>query len=713
MTATATPPKVELALRHAGRGWRVFPLHTPAGDGTCSCKARERNEKCPVGKHPRIGDWQKQATTDSSAIKKWWKQWPDANIGIACGKESNLIVLDIDGEEGERVVSKLGTPKTATVITGKGRQLYFKYPGFAVKNRVGAWKQLDSRGGGGYVVAPGSLHASGKLYYFEEGMSPEDAPPAGAPKWWLDEVREGSVGNGNGSHSNGDAKDGAKKLVIEGRRNATLASIAGSLRDKGLSANLIKAALIEYNQAHCKPPLDEAEIEQIAASYGRYAEGDPDKKLKLLELARSMMAQEHFICSPIDQDGRGVVLMVYRDGSYKPHGSSVARSMALRGLGNAARPETITSCVELIKESTKKDDRLLNPDAETKINVLNGMLDWKTGELTEHDPSHLSSIQLPVEWDPRAKSHLLDKFLDEVLPEDAVQLAEEIVGYFAVPTTKYQKAVMLVGEGANGKSTFLNLINALLGPENISRISLHSLEESPFAAAELHGKLLNIYADLSAAKLDRTDTFKHLVGGDPLSAQRKYGQPFILHSFARLLFSANTLPRSEDVSEAYMRRWIVIPFPRRFDGKDRDVHLSDKLRHPEVLSAMLVRAVAGLRRLKTQGEFTKCASIEAKVEEYRVENDSCYEFASDTLVAAGGDKHLAKKEVWDAYERWCGENGIKFPMAPRKFNHQIMAHLRCRQSTARISGTVTKTWEGVAWKVAPKKSAAGAGKDKY
>lgn len=677
--------RIDAALAHAKRGWRVFPLHTPTTEGKCSCG----QDECPIGKHPRIKDWQTAATTDPKIIKDWWNRNPDANIGIATGKGSGIIVLDIDGPAGEDVVTKFGVPKTCTVITGKGRQMYFKYPGYATKNRVRVFPELDNRGDGGYVVAPGSLHASGAIYHWEENLHPEHVHPHAAPSWWLDTVRE------NGMKET--SKAASKGPVKSGRRNATLASIAGSLRDKGLSVDAIKVALADYNKNHCQPPLKDKEVESIADSYGRYEEGDPNRGLKLYELAKKIMRQEHFVCSPIDQDGKGVILHIYREGSFKPCGACIARSMALRGLGNSARPETINSTVELIKEESKKDDTLLNPQAHKMVNVKNGMLNWETGTIVPHEPCFLSSIQLPVEWNPEAKSSLLDKFLAEVFPPDALQLAEEIIGYFMVPNLIYQKAFMLVGEGANGKSTFLNMINGFLGRENISRVSLHSLEESPFSAAELQGKLLNIYADLAATKLERTETFKHLVGGDPLSAQRKYGQPFVLHSVARLLFSANAFPRADDQSEAYMRRWIVIPFPHKFEGKARDPHLSEKLQHPEVLSALLVKAVHGLRRLTEQGEFSRCASTEAKVEEYKLENDSCYEYAQETLKASSPDHRLTKKEVYDAYSKWCEDCGIKFPMAPRKFNQQLIAHLKCKVGVAKLKGITTKVWEGIAW----------------
>jgi len=687
--------RLDIALLHGKRGWRVFPLHTPNADGTCSCGQNTAvGEKHSVGKHPRIASWQTAAATDAKTIHAWWKKWPDANIGIATGATSGLIVLDVDGPEGEAVLERFGVPKTPTVITGKGRQLYFKYPGYRTKNKVRVYPDLDGRGDGGYVCAPGCLHASGRTYYFEEGLNPDDVPLAGAPQWWLDIVRD-----------TGMAESAAQPLtrgpIKAGRRNSVLASLAGSLRDKGLKVPRIMDALLDHNKDHCQPPLDANEVRQIAESYGRYPEGDPCHGLKLYELARRIMGQDHFICSPIDMEGKGVVLMVYRDGSYKPHGASVARSMALRGLGNSARPETINSTVELIKEATKKDDTLLNPKSMRYLNVSNGMLDWTTGEIAAHDAGFLSSIQLPVEWRPDAKSDVLNNFLAQVFPPDALELAEEIIGYCMVPTTVYQKAFMLCGEGANGKSTFLNLLDAFLGVDNISHVSLHSLEDNLFAASELQGKLLNIYADLAATRLEKVECFKNLVGGDPLSAQRKYGQPFILHSFARLMFSANSFPRASDTSDAFMRRWIVIPFPNRFEGKNRDPFLTGKLQHTEVLSALLVRAVTGLRRLHERGEFGTCVSVDAKLQEYKVENDSAYEFSTEILKVGDPWDRIPKKDMWASYEKWCQDNGIRYPMPPRKFNHQLQTHLKCAQGVFKIGGVATKVWEGVAWQAPP------------
>ena len=164
---------LENALSYAARGWRVLPLHTPLNGG-CSC----RRPACPhAGKHPRPAHGLLEASTDPATINQWWQQWPDANIGIMTGPESGLVVLDVDprhgGNESLRDLERQHAPLAPTleVLTGGGgRHLYFKYPeGASLGNsssKLGPG--LDVKGSNGYVVAPPSLHGSGKTYQWKE-----------------------------------------------------------------------------------------------------------------------------------------------------------------------------------------------------------------------------------------------------------------------------------------------------------------------------------------------------------------------------------------------------------------------------------------------------------------------------------------------------------------------------------------------------------------
>ena len=175
---------VQAALSYAARGWLVFPCHSIV-DGHCTCSAGIECDQKP-GKHPRTEHGHKDATTNVQVIQQWWRRWPTANIGIATGRGSNLAVLDVDPKhDGPQNLAILenrhgGMPFTVEVITGSGGQhYYFTYPSTlhipSSVSKLGAG--LDIRGDGGYIIAPPSLHLSGRSYEWELSPPSRRASP--------------------------------------------------------------------------------------------------------------------------------------------------------------------------------------------------------------------------------------------------------------------------------------------------------------------------------------------------------------------------------------------------------------------------------------------------------------------------------------------------------------------------------------------------------
>lgn len=274
---------LKAALAYAARGWLVVPLHNPK-QGVCSC--RKKNCSSP-GKHPRTEHGLKDGSKDPKQIARWWEKWPDANLGILTGQESGLLVLDVDGEEGKATLRALTAahgilPKTPCVKTGrkgadgkcKGAHYYFRAPvGAAIRNSVGntnpLGKGLDIRADGGYVVAPPSLHPSGLLY---EWLAPEQ-PLAEVPPWMLAKLA-----------ATKPAPEPAQtqgEVIAEGGRNHALASLAGTMRRRGMTPEAIEAALVTENDARCKPPLPASEVREIARSVARYPPATPVRSTEL------------------------------------------------------------------------------------------------------------------------------------------------------------------------------------------------------------------------------------------------------------------------------------------------------------------------------------------------------------------------------------------------------------------------------------------------
>ncbi len=244
-------------------------------------------------------------------------------------------------------------------------------------------------------------------------------------------------------------------------------------------------------------------------------------------------------------------------------------------------------------------------------------------------------------------------------------------------------------------STYLMLLRHMLGEANVSAISLHKLvDRERFDVAELYGKLANIFNDLGSGLLRSTDIFKLVTTGDPLTAEKKYKDPFTFIPFARMVFSANQFPRSYDKSEAFVDRLIFVPFPNRFRGAANQVHKYHEVlvKTPGVLESMLNRAVQGLQRLSAQRKFTMPKVSEEALEQYRRECNSAYDFLKETcaVVKTGW---IGKKTLYDTYFAWSQDSGVK-PLSKRHFNETVAEHIPVRE-TARDG---YDGWSGVAWK---------------
>lgn len=248
----------------------IIPLHTVDEDtGACTCGSGSCSSPA---KHPiasLVPNGVENATTDPSLVREWWALWPDANIGIATGDISGVIVLDIDAQHGgalslTNLEAKNGKlPETWTVHTGGGGlHLYFEYVE-GIRNRVGVVPGIDIRSDKGYVVAPPSLHISGNRYVWDDYNKPCTSfqRPAHAPDWLI------RLAGGHGTERT--RASAVVGTISEGGRNTTLASLAGTMRRRGMEEDEIFAALRLVNQNRCNPPLTEKEVGTIAWSIAR------------------------------------------------------------------------------------------------------------------------------------------------------------------------------------------------------------------------------------------------------------------------------------------------------------------------------------------------------------------------------------------------------------------------------------------------------------
>jgi len=310
------------------------------------------------------------------------------------------------------------------------------------------------------------------------------------------------------------------------------------------------------------------------------------------------------------------------------------------------------------------------------------MLDWRTGELLDHKREYQSTVRIPITYNAMAECPAIDKFFRNTLPEDCIDTVEELFGYCLIPDARYNKAFMLKGPGRNGKSTFLKLLEAFIGSNNVSKVPLQDLCDHKFMRAEIFGKLVNVFADLNAQALRDTGFFKMITSGDPITAERKNQNPFDFRPFCKLVYSCNEIPRSPDRSIAYYHRWCIIEFPNQFiKGKNADENLIEKLIEPSELSGLLNRALNGLRRLFSNGYFTESENIVHTIEDYRKQNDTVLAFISDRCDLTS-DGVIERKSLYDAYIQYCEDEGLK-PGSRQTCYNRIRAQ---RVSERKING---------------------------
>jgi P4 family phage/plasmid primase-like protien len=337
-------------------------------------------------------------------------------------------------------------------------------------------------------------------------------------------------------------------------------------------------------------------------------------------------------------------------GVYLGFGDSIIREY-VEVLQPKIKTYQVNEIVQKIKRRTYVDrDRFdENPDV---INVQNGLLNIWTGQLKDHSPDILSVVQLPIVFNTDKKCPNILRFLGQVLHPQDVFTAMEIIGYILYRSAVYEKAMMLYGNGDNGKSVFIRLIEAFVGPQNCSHVPLQELDNDKFSSADLYGKLVNTFADLKSQKLMATGNFKTLVSGDSVRAQRKYGQPFTFRNYSKLIFSSNRIPDSDDKSQAYYKRWSILSFDKVFQGATKDTNLINKLATPDELSGILNLALIALRQLRKDGGF-KEISVEKIRKEYNANTIKAFLGEKCVVDLASPEYSTPTVYLYNEYEIFC------------------------------------------------------------
>lgn len=295
-----------------------------------------------------------------------------------------------------------------------------------------------------------------------------------------------------------------------------------------------------------------------------------------------------------------------------------------------------------------------------RINLQNGTFEISNQQvcLQPFRRENFLTYQLPFAYEPDATAPQFKAYLTRVLPDkERQQVLAEYLGYLFIhsSTLKLEKALLLYGSGANGKSVVFEIVNALLGVENVSSYSLQSLtNENGYFRAKLANKLVN-YASEINGNLE-TAVFKQLVSGEPVEARLPYGEPFTLTNYAKLIFNCNQLPKDVEHTTAYFRRFLIVPFGETIPEEEQDKQLASKIIKNE-LSGVFNWVLQGLHRLLKNKQFSPCEAARQQLEIYKQESDTVHCFITDEQYKKTTDTTLKLTELYQEYTTYCKKSG--------------------------------------------------------
>lgn len=309
------------------------------------------------------------------------------------------------------------------------------------------------------------------------------------------------------------------------------------------------------------------------------------------------------------------------------------------------------------------------------INFLNGMLLWHNGSfvLYGHSREYYYNTQLPVIYDPNAQCPIFWKSLlamfenDQDCWEKATALLE-MIGYTLFSHTRFERFVILVGRGANGKSVILEVIRLLVGAENVAAVQ-PSQFSNKFQRAHLHGKLANIVTEVAEGAEIADAELKAIVSGESMTAEHKHQTPFDFSPFCTVWLGTNHMPHTRDFSDALFRRALVIPFNRVFKlGVDADPLLKEKL--ASELSGIANSALRAYAEVLKRGSFTEPLSCKVSKLEWRMQADQAAQFVEEMCVM-DVNATIESGELYRLYVLWASNVGISRKLGRNAFTSRL------------------------------------------
>lgn len=698
------------ALSCAARNWAIFPI-VPGG-------------KQPLGKLAPNG--LKNATCDPAIIDAWWTKEPQANVAIATGAISGLVVLDVDAKSGgdetladlELLHGKL--PQTVEVLTGGGgRHVYFRWPGRQIPNSAGRiGTGLDVRGDGGYVVAPPSLHQSGQRYQWEISSDPSDVELAEIPAWLLQLMADAPSRNGtvagvstppsmlpvskqaldfvaNGAPI-GQQRDRAVRAarsylgagysvqetadaiwrglqvspigdpsklwtyqnalkIVQDLASNPAPPPAPLRKPQNMPGNIPSGSLTPLNS-----PLrrtDAANAEFFAHLYGDKMRYDHSR-------SRWLRWATHWWVEDSDAEVRRLAQQAAKKLYQQAPSVSdpeIAKKVAGWAISSLQR-KGLDAAVSLAQAQLPIADRGDCWDMDPwLLGVANGVVDLRTGTLRDGRQEDRIAKHADVHFDPDAECPLWLAFLDRIMEgnQNLIEFLKRAVGYSLTGIVSERVLFILHGQGANGKSTLLDTIRALLGDYALrtptETLMMKHQTSIPNDIARLKGARFVFASETEGGKRLAEALIKDMTGDDVISARFMRSEFFDFKPEFKIWMGTNHRPEIRGTDNGIWDRIKLIPFSVRIPERERDKHLSEKL-HAE-LPGILNWAIAGCLDWQEDGLGVP-DEVKRATAGYREEQDALAGFIGEHCIIKPGVK-VGSTALYKAYVSWCEDANEK------------------------------------------------------
>ena len=640
--------------------WPVFPLITDA-------------------KNPATGNGFKNASFDQKQLREWFPAGSAYNIGVPTGHKSNIVVIDLDEKNGVSGAASLALleaqhgelPLTLRSTTGTGGQhIFFRFPTAAnVRNRAAVLPGLDVRGEGGYIVAPGST-VNGKMYTWQD----ETAPIAELPGWLLALITGKKV-------TTASAKDEGT-AIKSGSRNESLFRFTAAQMHSGHPREKVEDVARNANQELCMPPLPEAEVLQIVDNVYRLYQASPARNLTdigngkkmaelhgarlryLLETKDSWLQWTDVFWKRVSQTvikglSKDVPASFLQEAIQLPLGPD--KSFLKRHAAKSSSNGKLDAAIELFKSEPGIGISISDLDNHDYLfAVQNGIIDLKTGNFLPPDPALLITQVAGTVFDKNATCPRWEKFLDQVMggdPSLSIYL-QRAIGYAMTGSIKEQCLFFAYGFGANGKSTFLNVVRALfgdLGMQSSSETLMETKRSSSGTSpdiARLRGKRFVSMSETDDGRHLNEGMLKSLTGGDPIIARDLYESIFEFNPTHKFFLASNHKPTIKGTDHGVWRRIRLIPFNVTISPEQRNPNLEAELR--EELPGILNWAIKGCLAWQKDGMTTPKA-IEQATKEYRDDMDIVGSWISE-FCEVGAFEEMKFDAAYKSFDPWCKEN---------------------------------------------------------